>query len=102
MKESIILKLANVVLQLHETQSIKLWADIASPLSELPDDQRKSVVQEYRVITENAIASLSMLATLALTTDESDKAVCQLLLNAIRNFRETKNRPEPFNEVLRD
>ena len=101
MKKSLILHLANIVLQNHQFASDALWASFPGALSSLPDPERKLVVQKYSVITANTIANLDMLTTLAVTTGEGDETVYPLLDNAIRDLRSSGVLPEPFNEVLR-
>ncbi|CNI12186.1 hypothetical protein [Yersinia pekkanenii] len=102
MKKSLILQLANIVLQNHYFNSDELWASFpGNAISSLPDTERKLVIQKYDIITANTIANLDMLTTLAVTTGEGDITVYPLLRDATRDFKASKVPPEPFNEVLR-
>lgn len=96
MKKSLILQLANIVLQNHHFQM---------EASRIRLDQggigNFGFVRGRQVIAANTIANLDMLTTLAVTTGEGDETVYPLLLNAVRDFKATKIAPEPFNEVLR-
>lgn len=96
MKKSLILQLANIVLQTHhfhmEGARIRLDQDLMGNFG---------FVRERRVIVANTAASLEMLTTLAVTTGEGDETVYPLLRDAVQGFIAGKTLPEPFNEVLR-
>lgn len=96
MKKSVILSLANIVLQNHHFQMESARASVAAETME-----RTSFRKEASVIIANTIANLTMLTTLAWSTAEGDKTVYPLLDNAVRDFKLTKIPPELFNEVLR-
>ncbi|MCF1165349.1 hypothetical protein [Yersinia pseudotuberculosis] len=87
MKKSLILRLTNIVLQNHKFASDALWASFPGALSSLLALHRKLVVQKYSVITENTIANLDMLTTLAVNTGEGDETVYTMLDNAIRDLK---------------
>ncbi len=102
MKKSLILQLANIVLQNHHFNSDELWATFpGNAISSLPDPEKKLIIQKYGVITANTIANLDMLTTLAVTTGEGDETVYLLLRAAGRDFKVSRVPPEPFNEELR-
>ncbi|AJJ64918.1 hypothetical protein [Yersinia aldovae] len=96
MKKSLILQLANIVLQNHhfqmEASRIRLNQGLIGNFS---------FIRGCRVITANTIANLDMLTTLAVTTGEGDNTVYPLLRDATRGFKSCKVPPESFNEVLR-
>ncbi|WP_392433163.1 hypothetical protein ACF3VQ_01910 [Yersinia sp. HM-2024] len=96
MKKSLILQLANIVLQTHhfhmEAARIRLDQGYIGKFN---------FIRERKVITANTIANLDMLTTLAVTTGEGDETVYPLLRDAVQGFSAGKTLPEPFNEVLR-
>ncbi|CRY69154.1 hypothetical protein [Yersinia pekkanenii] len=96
MKKSLILQLANIVLQNHYFQMEDSRTRINQGII-----GNFSFIRECRVTTANTINNLDMLTTLAVTTGEGDVTVYPLLRDAGRDFKASKTPPEPFNEVLR-